>query len=170
MGESGTATAEAGRLTIGVIGGASADEMTLAAAREVGAQIAARGANLVCGGLGGVMEAASQGAAENGGTVIGILPGERKADANPHVSIAVPTGMGIARNVLVVRTADVLIAFPGSYGTLSEIALALNLGKTVIAMPGTWDISRIGTVDRALFKEAVDAQHAVGLALNPARE
>ncbi len=74
--------------------------------------------------------------------------------------------MGVGRNILVVRSSDVLIAFPGSYGTLSEIALALNLGKTVIYMPGTWNISRIGQVNTSHFKEAFDASQAVGLALN----
>ncbi len=155
-------------LCIGVVGGNSASEEVLASAREVGRQIAARGATLVCGGLGGVMEAASQGASEHGGTVVGILPGEDRHAANAYVTVAVATGMGTGRNVLVARTADVLIAFPGSYGTLSEIALALTMGKRVIAMPGAWELGRAGEVDRALFKEAVDAQHAVGLALNPA--
>jgi uncharacterized protein (TIGR00725 family) len=82
------------------------------------------------------------------------------------VHIAIPTGLGIARNILVVRASDALIAFPGSYGTLSEIALALNLGKTVVYMPGTWDLKKIAPVDSALFKEAFDASQAIGLALN----
>jgi len=151
---------------IGVIGARDTDEETLKAAHEVGARIAQNSATLVCGGLGGVMEAASRGAAENNGTVIGILPTDNRHDANPWVSVAIPTGMGIARNILIVRTADVLIAFPGSYGTLSEIGLALNHGKGVIAMPGTWDINKIGRVEAALFKQANDPAHALGLALN----
>jgi len=137
-------------------------------AYELGRQIGANGAHLVCGGLGGVMEAASKGAAEAGGTVIGLLPSENRDDANPYVSVAVPTGLGICRNVLVVRAADVVIAFPGAYGTLSEMALALNLAKPVVYMPGAWDLTRIGAVDRSLFKEAVDAKHAIGLALGMA--
>ena len=151
---------------IGVIGGSALDEKNLALAYEVGKHIALNKAILVCGGLGGTMEAASQGASENGGLVIGILPTEDRNSANPFINIPIPTGMGIGRNVLVVRTADVLVAFPGSYGTLSEIALALTIGKTVVYMPGSWNISKIGQVSSSLFKEAFDAPQAVGLALN----
>jgi uncharacterized protein (TIGR00725 family) len=154
------------KITIGVIGGGEADAPVLDAAYEVGKLIAGRGANLVCGGLGGVMEAASKGAAEVGGTVIGIIPSADKNDANPYVTHVIPTAMGMGRNVLVVHTADAIIAFPGSYGTLSEIALALNAGKPVIYMPGVWSLSKIGKVDSALFKEAVNPVHAVGLALD----
>ena len=153
-------------LSIGIIGGAQATEETLALAAETGALIAGNGARLICGGLGGVMEAASRGAAEKGGMVVGILPGESACDANEFVSFALPTGMGIGRNLLVVRGADALIAFPGSYGTLSEIALALNLGKGVVYLPGAWNLSKIGKVPTTLFKEAVDPVHAVGLALD----
>ena len=89
---------------------------------------------LVCGGLGGVMEAACRGARERGGITLGILPGLDRAAANPHVSVALPTGLGEARNALVVRAADALIAVGGGYGTLSEIALALKAGKRVIGL------------------------------------
>lgn len=154
------------KITIGVIGGSSIDEKNRDLAYEVGKHIALNDAVLVCGGLGGTMEAASRGAAENGGLVVGLLPGEEKGSANPFIHIALPTGMGVGRNILVVRSSDVLIAFPGSYGTLSEIALALNTGKTVIYMPGAWNLSKIGQVDSSLFKEAFDAPSAVGLALN----
>ncbi len=154
------------KVTIGVIGGNIIDEKTSELAYDVGKHIAQNNAVLVCGGLGGTMESASRGAAENGGLVVGVLPGEEKNSSNPFVHIALPTGMGIGRNILVVRCSDVLIAFPGSYGTLSEIAFALNSGKTVIYMPGTWNISKIGKVDTSLFKEAFDAHQAVGLALN----
>lgn len=154
------------RITIGVIGGSTISEEDSILAYEVGKHIAQNNAVLVCGGLGGTMEAVSRGAAENGGLVIGILPGEDKNSANPHVHIALPTGMGIGRNILVVRSSDVLIAFPGSYGTLSEIALALNSEKTVVYMPGSWNLSKIGQVSSHLFKEAFDAPQAVGLALN----
>jgi uncharacterized protein (TIGR00725 family) len=154
------------RITIGVIGGAEAHPESSMLAYDVGRLIAGNDAILVCGGLSGIMEAASKGAFENNGLVVGFLPGERKSDANQYVHIAVPTGMGIARNVLVIRASDALIAFPGSYGTLSEIAVALNLGKTVVAMPGTWDLKKIAPVDSALFKEAFDPGQAVGLALN----
>ncbi len=154
------------KISIGVIGGNSINETDTTLAYEVGKCIAQNNAVLICGGLGGTMEAASRGAAEQGGVVVGILPGEDKQNANPFINIALPTGMGIGRNILVVRSSDVLIAFPGSYGTLSEIALALNSRKIVIYMPGSWNISKIGQVDSSLFKEAFDANQAVGLALN----
>jgi uncharacterized protein (TIGR00725 family) len=154
------------RPAIGVIGGSDSTPETLDLACEVGRHVAARGAILICGGLGGVMEAASRGAAEAGGTVVGLLPSGSREEANPYVTVSIPTGMGVARNVLVVRSSDVLIAFPGSFGTLSEMALALNLGKPVVYMPGAWDLGRIGKVDRRLFKEANGAEHALGLALN----
>ncbi|MBD3418667.1 MAG: TIGR00725 family protein [Chitinivibrionales bacterium] len=154
------------KVAIGVIGGSSADEETLHLAYDVGMHCANNDAVLVCGGLGGVMEWASRGAADNGGLVVGILPGEDRNAANPFVNIAIPTGMGIGRNIFVVRTSDVLIAFPGSYGTLSEIAFALNSGKTVIYLPGAWNLKKIGKVDGALFKEAFNAAQAVGFALN----
>ncbi len=153
------------KISIGVIGGNTIEDSNLELTYEVGKHIALNGADLVCGGLGGTMEVAAKGASENGGNVIGILPGEDKNDANSFVNIVLPTGMGIGRNTLVVRASDVIIAFPGSYGTLSEIALALNMGKNVIHMPGTWDISRIGYVNSSRFKEAFDASQAVGLAL-----
>ncbi|MBD3391080.1 MAG: TIGR00725 family protein [Chitinivibrionales bacterium] len=154
------------RITIGVLGGSQVSDDTAAAAYDVGRHIAMNSAVLVCGGLGGVMEAASRGASDNGGLVVGLLPGDTKASANHFVHVALPTGLGVGRNLLVVRASDVLIAFPGSYGTLSEIALALTHGKTVVYMPGSWDLKRIGRVDSALFKEAHDPGQAVGLALN----
>ena len=151
--------------TIGVIGGSKIDATIKHLAYEVGKHIALKGADLICGGLGGVMEEVSRGAAEHDGTVIGFLPGEAKSEANPFVTIALPTGMGIGRNTLIVRASDVIIAFPGSYGTLSEMALALNLGKTIIHLEGSWDIAKIGFVESNLFKEATTASEAVGLAL-----
>ena len=97
---------------------------------------------LVCGGLGGVMEAACRGAKEAGATTVGILPGTDRAAANAFVDVAVPTGMGEARNALVVRAADALVAVGGGYGTLSEIAFALKAGKRVVGL-GTWDIEGV---------------------------
>jgi uncharacterized protein (TIGR00725 family) len=125
-------------------------------AEEVGRLLARRGAVVVCGGLGGVMEAACRGASGVGGLAVGILPGLDRGAANPHVSVAVATGLGEARNALVVRAADALIAVGGAYGTLSEIALALKAGKPVIGL-GTWEIDG---VERAGEPEA-----AVDLAL-----
>ncbi|MBN1757973.1 MAG: TIGR00725 family protein [Chitinispirillaceae bacterium] len=154
------------RICIGVIGGNEVDKANYDIAYELGTHIAGRGAVLICGGLGGIMEAVSKGVADSEGTAIGILPGSDKTSANPYVSIALPTGMGIARNTLVVQMADVLIAFPGSYGTLSEIAFALALGKTVVYLPGAWDLKKLAPVDAARFKEAFDARHAIGIALS----
>lgn len=94
---------------------------------------------MVCGGLGGVMEAASRGAKSAGGITVGILPQEHKRDANAFIDIAIPTGLGIGRNIIVARTAEVLIAVGGEYGTLSEIAFALQMRKPVIGI-GTWEI------------------------------
>jgi uncharacterized protein (TIGR00725 family) len=158
------------KINIGVIGGSVCDEKNAELAYNVGKHIALNGAVLVCGGLGGIMEASSKGASENNGIVVGILPGENKSDANNFVSVAIPTGLGTARNILVVKSSDVLIAFPGSYGTLSEIAFALNTGKTVVFMPGTWDLRKIGRVDAGLFKEAFEPAQAVGIALTACRQ
>jgi uncharacterized protein (TIGR00725 family) len=111
-------------------------------AAEVGRLVAERGAVLVCGGLGGAMESACRGAKEGGGLTVGILPGADRSAANPFVDVALPTGLGEARNALVVRAADVVIAIGGGYGTLSEIALALKAGKPVVGL-GTWDIDDV---------------------------
>jgi uncharacterized protein (TIGR00725 family) len=108
----------------------------------VGRQLAARGAVVVCGGLGGVMEAACRGAKEAGGVTVGILPGMDRAAANAFVDVAIPSGLGEARNAMVVRAADALVAVGGGYGTLSEIALALKAGKRVVGLD-TWDIEGV---------------------------
>jgi uncharacterized protein (TIGR00725 family) len=156
----------AARPVVGVIGsGRELPEELVQCAYDVGRYVAQRGAVLVCGGLGGVMEAASRGAAENGGTVLGILPSADKAGANPFVTIAVPTGMGGARNTLVVQTADVLIALGGSFGTLSEMAFALEATKSIVCLPGAWDLRKAGTIGSARLLEAIDARQAVGMAL-----
>jgi len=107
------------------------------AAEAVGRAIAAAGAVLVCGGRGGCMEAAARGAAEGGGLVVGVLPGDRAADANPYVTVPLPTGMGEARNALVVRFAEAVIAIGGAWGTLSEIALARRMDVPVILLHPT---------------------------------
>ncbi|MEA2376438.1 MAG: hypothetical protein QOD13_345 [Thermoleophilaceae bacterium] len=127
-----------------------------AAAAGVGRLVAERGAVLVCGGLGGAMEAACRGAKQAEGVTVGILPGSDRSDANPYVDVALPTGLGEARNALVVRAADVVIAIGGGYGTLSEIALALKAGKRVIGLD-TWDIEGV--------ERASDAEAAVAAAL-----
>ena len=119
---------------IGVIGSGSCDEPVFEMAREIGRGIAQAGYGLVCGGLGGVMEAACRGASEAGGLTVGILPGDSVESANPYVKVPIATGLGIARNVIIVRSARVLIAICGGPGTLSEIAFALQLGVPVISL------------------------------------
>uniref|UniRef100_A0A7C4UFR8 TIGR00725 family protein n=1 Tax=candidate division WOR-3 bacterium TaxID=2052148 RepID=A0A7C4UFR8_UNCW3 len=119
---------------IGVIGGHSVDDKIRVIAYKVGYEIAKRGFVLVTGGLGGVMEAASMGAKDAGGLVIGILPGIDKYDANDYVDIPIVTGINEMRNVIIVRTADVLIAIDGGTGTLTEIAFAKHLGKKVFGV------------------------------------
>jgi|SRR6185437_5725281 len=122
---------------------AEADALTEAEAlaEEVGRRLAEAGAVVVCGGLAGVMAAACRGAATAGGVTVGLLPGEDRAAANPWVAIPVPTGLGELRNGLVVRASDAVVAVGGSYGTLSEVALALKAGKTVAGL-GTWSLVR----------------------------
>jgi uncharacterized protein (TIGR00725 family) len=122
-------------------GVASADEAT--GAEEVGRLLARAGAVVVCGGSTGVMEAASRGAAGEGGTVVGILPGFDRAEANRFVTVAIPTGMGEMRNALIARAADAMIAVGGEFGTLSEIAFALKIGTPVVGLR-TWDLVRRG--------------------------
>lgn len=107
------------------------------------------GAVLVCGGLGGVMEAACRGAKRGGGLTVGLLPDASRERANPFVDVAVATGMGEARNAMVVGGADAVIAVGGEYGTLSEIALALRAGKPVVGL-GTWELRRSGRDDEGI--------------------
>ena len=155
-------------MIIGVIGTANHIESMNQLAEEVGRRIAEAGGLLVCGGLGGVMEYACKGAKSAGGTTIGILPGTEKNDANEYVDIPIVTGLSIARNIIIIHTADVLIAVSGGYGTLSEIAFALNLKKPVVALH-TWALDEAGKVDDELFFRVDDAQSAVDLALKLAK-
>jgi uncharacterized protein (TIGR00725 family) len=135
---------------VAVVGGGEAGADALAAAEDVGRHLAQRGAVVLCGGLGGVMEAACRGAKAEGGTTVGILPGGDRHQANEYVDVAIATGMGEARNALVVRAADVLIAVDGEFGTLSEIALALRTGTPVVGI-ATWELAIGGqTVDAIL--------------------
>jgi hypothetical protein len=139
---------------VAVVGPGEASVEERAMAEEVGRGLAGRGAVVLCGGLGGVMEAACRGAREGGGTTIGILPGLDRGAANDFVDVALPTGLGEARNALVVRAADVLVAVGGGYGTLSEIALALKAGKPVIGL-ATWELG-VGLRAAGSAAEAVD--------------
>ncbi len=135
---------------IAVIGGSQANEEELARAEETGREIALRGAILVCGGLGGVMEAACRGAKQAGGLTLGILPGDSHETANSFVDIPVVTGVGHARNMIVVKTARAVIAVGGSYGTLSEISYALQNGIPVIGL-NTWCIWRNNKEDKSII-------------------
>ena len=135
---------------IAVIGGGEVSPQVVALAEEVGREIARRGAVLVCGGLGGVMEAACRGASSEGGLTIGILPGENRQAANPYVRIPIVTGIGYARNVAVVKSAQAVIAVDGSYGTLSEIGHALQSGIPVIGL-NTWSLSIDGRIDDSII-------------------
>ena len=142
---------------VAVVGdGGAVSPDVLAVAEAVGAELARRGAVVVTGGLGGVMQAACRGARAAGATTLGILPGDDHAAANPYVDVAVATGMGELRNGLVVRSADAVVAIAGGLGTLSEIALALKAGKQVAGI-GTWAIEGV--------LRAGDAAEAVALAL-----
>jgi hypothetical protein len=140
------------RIRIAVIGGSRPGRQALDSAFEVGRLVARSGAVVVCGGLGGVMEAASRGAREEGGLVVGILPGNSPADANPWVDIPIATGLGYTRNALVVMNADAIIAVDGEYGTLSEIAHGLIHGKKVVGLR-TWDVRGVTVAETA--EEAV---------------
>jgi uncharacterized protein (TIGR00725 family) len=145
---------------IAVIGGGQCSKEEARLAEEVGRELARRGAILICGGLGGVMEAACKGASSEGGTTIGILPGDDSQSANAYVQIPIVTNMGYARNIAVVKSARAVIAIGGNYGTLSEISHALQSGIPVIGL-NTWSLSRNSRQDKSVIPaqsptEAVD--------------
>jgi uncharacterized protein (TIGR00725 family) len=149
---------------VAVIGAGDADEELAAAAEEVGRRLAQAGAAVVCGGLGGAMEAACRGAKSAGGLTIGILPGRRRQDANRWVDVAIPTGMGETRNALVVLSADAVVAVGGEHGTLSEVAFGLKLGLPVVGLR-TWRLVRgDGAIDDSIVP-AEDPQAAVAVVL-----
>ncbi|HZU80735.1 MAG TPA: TIGR00725 family protein [Acidimicrobiales bacterium] len=154
------------RLHVAVIGGGHAPDHECDTAARVGRALAEAGAVVVCGGLGGVMEAASRGARDGGGVSIGLLPGADRHNANGYVEVAVATGMGEGRNVLVVRNADAVIAVGGEYGTLSEIALALQAGVPVVGI-GTWELGKAGRAVDGV-EVATDPSDAVDKALRAA--
>ena len=142
---------------IGVVGAGSAAPDAIALAEEVGREVARAGAVIVCGGLGGVMEAACRGAKQEDGRTLGILPGHDRSGANPHLDLSVVTGMGDARNALVARSSDALVALPGGHGTLSEIALGLKMGRPVVGLRAWSEMAGVGA--------AQDPADAVRLAL-----
>ena len=134
------------KITVSVIGGHQITSEVEELAHKVGNIVAKVGALLVCGGLGGVMEAASRGAKEAGGTTIGLLPGKEKEDANPYIDIALPTSIGYARNAMVACSADIIVALPGSFGTSSEISYGIVYKRPVIDLGG-WNIEGMIQVD-----------------------
>lgn len=152
---------------VAVIGPAGGSERELERAEEVGRLLAREGAVLVCGGLGGVMHAAARGCEAEGGLSIGIVPNDDRDPASPHLTVCIATGMGEARNAIVVRSVDAVIAVGGEFGTLSEIALALKMNKPVIGLD-TWELSKGGTPRDAIVR-ASDPADAVAKALEAAR-
>ncbi len=151
-------------MIIAVIGGDSPPPEALPLAEAVGRELAQRGHALICGGRGGVMDAACRGAREAGGHTIGVLPGADRRDANPHVEFPIVTNLGAARNTVIVLSADAVIAVDGSYGTLSEIALALMHGKPVVGL-ATWRLSNDDGVEDEGIVRAEDAADAVARAI-----
>jgi uncharacterized protein (TIGR00725 family) len=125
------------KIHIGVIGAGDCSTETYNMAVELGYLISQSGWILICGGLGGVMEGAAKGCYKGGGLSVGILPGEEKDAANPFITLPIPTGMGEGRNLLIVKASDVVVSIAGGYGTLSEIGLALKMGKLVVGLK-TW--------------------------------
>lgn len=144
---------------VAVIGASNATEWELATAEQLGTLLAKANCVLVCGGLGGVMNAAARGCEGAGGISIGILPGVDRDAASPHLTVAITTGFGEARNALVARSTDAVIAVGGEFGTLSEIALALKMGAPVIGL-GTWELGR-DDLDRDPIVRADTADEAL---------
>jgi len=140
-------------MNIAVVGGHKCSKKIYQIAEEVGSLIAEQGWILVCGGRTGVMEAACKGAKKQNGLTVGILPSSNGEDANKYVDVKIPTGLGYARNILVVRSSDVVIAISGEYGTLSEIAFAFNEEKPIVGID-TWEIEGIKKVKTA--QKAID--------------
>lgn len=138
---------------VAVIGGGEANPEVAALAYDVGRELARRGVVVICGGLGGVMEAAAQGVQEEGGVSIGILPDPDRRRANPYLTYAIPTNLGHARNMIIVQAADAVIVIDGGYGTISEAAIALKLGKPVVALAVDWHLPELIRAENP--KEAV---------------
>lgn len=156
---------------VAVIGPGQADAATLAEAQAIGQGLARANAVVVCGGLGGVMEAVARGVSEAGGTCIGLLPDSDRSAANPYLTLAIPTGLGELRNGLVVRSADAVIAVDGSWGTMSEIALAMRAGIPVIGLR-SWAVqdSRGETVEGPVVAESVEQAIQLAMTLSTSVE
>lgn len=148
---------------VAVCGGSAYEEEASRVAREVGVALARQGATVLCGGGGGVMEAVCEGVRSEGGLSVGFLPGDTRDTANPYVDVALPTGVGEMRNMLLVRASDVVIAISGEFGTLSEIAFALRLDIPVVGLD-TWELQKRGELNEAIVP-AGSPDEAVRLAL-----
>jgi len=160
-------SSQAGPPYVAVVGPNDATSEELQHAEAVGAGLARAGAVLVCGGLGGVMHAAAHGCEQAGGVSVGILPGDDRDPGSPHLTVAISTGMGETRNAVIVRTSDAVIAISGEFGTLSEVAFALKLGKPVVGLH-TWELAKAGRpVDAIIRVESPD--EAVARALEHAK-
>ncbi|MGH2849822.1 MAG: TIGR00725 family protein [Solirubrobacteraceae bacterium] len=153
---------------IAIVGPSEAEEPVLGLAFECGRMLAAGGAVVVCGGLGGVMDAACRGVHESGGMTVGLLPGFDRSAANPHLTVAIATGLGELRNGLVVRAADAVIGVGGSFGTLSELALARRIGTPVVLLGG-WRVHEASGASAELGVRVRTAPRAVAVALAAAR-
>jgi uncharacterized protein (TIGR00725 family) len=154
-------------LYVAVCGPGIADAQESAWAEEIGRRLGEAGAIVVCGGMTGAMDDVARGAATAGGTVVGILPGPDRTGASSHLTVSVPTGMGETRNALVVRAADAVIAVSGEWGTLSEIALALKMGRPVVGL-ATWELAKGGSPVEGIVR-ATTPEEAVARALELAR-
>ncbi|HKE99027.1 MAG TPA: TIGR00725 family protein [Actinomycetes bacterium] len=154
-------------VSIGVAAASQPDARVAALAEALGRHLAEAGATLVCGGGPGAMAAVCRGARGAGGTTIGLLPGDRRDEGNPYLSVTLPTGLGQGRNLLLVRASDALVAVGGGYGTLSEIAIALRLGVPVVGL-ATWSLALQARPVEA-FPHVDDAAEAARLALRAAR-
>ncbi|WP_269857210.1 TIGR00725 family protein [Streptomyces sp. RPT161] len=155
------------RTYVAVIGAGNASAAEKEAAERIGALLGERGVVVVCGGLGGVMEAACRGAQSRGGTAVGLLPGRDRAVGNSYLTVALPTGMGELRNGLVVAVCDAVIAVGGSWGTLSEISLAMRTGKPTVVLD-SWDLRPARPAAVGMPTAADSAEEAVDLALRMA--
>lgn len=164
----GSRTGAAPRLQIAVCGGANCSSFEYELAFSVGQGLALQGVTVICGGRGGVMQAVAEGARSVGGLTVGILPSTLRNEANPFIEVTIATGMGQARNLAVVLSADAVIAIGGEFGTLSEIALALKHGVPVIALH-SWRLDAISRKPLAGFVTASTAEEAVSEAIALAR-
>jgi uncharacterized protein (TIGR00725 family) len=156
-----------GNVRIGVVGGNDLGPSAYERAVEVGRLLARAGATVYCGGMAGAMEAVCKGVAGEGGVSVGVLPGSDTGEANEFVTVPVATGMGFARNYIIVHSSEALIAIGGAEGTLNEIAAALNMGRTVVGL-GTWEVDRLARLKRGSMVHANSAAEAVDLALKAA--